>query len=135
MLHKNTNESTGGISELEYIQIVEQFRLERAENAPRGWLDMLKKKSYRKRLLLGFAVQFIAQSTGVLVVNNYQVLLYGNLGLTGSLPLALNGVYNALAAFMNWINSLILDRFGRIRIMIIGLVGRPKWLIMRYLKA
>ncbi len=60
---------------------------------------------------------------GVLVVNNYQILLYKSLGITGSLPLLLNALYNALAAFMNFINSLFLDRLGRIRIMLIGLVS------------
>lgn len=65
----------------------------------------------------------IAQSTGVLVVNNYQILLYDGLGQRGSIALMLYACYNTLAAFMNWVNSLILDRFGRIRIMVIGLIG------------
>lgn len=59
----------------------------------------------------------------MLVVNNYQILLYKSLGITGSLPLLLNALYNGLAAFMNFVNSLFLDRLGRIRIMLIGLVS------------
>jgi len=60
---------------------------------------------------------------GVLVVNNYQILLFKSLGITDPLPLLLNALYNGLAAFMNCINSLFLDRLGRIRIMLIGLVS------------
>lgn len=65
----------------------------------------------------------IAQSTGVLVVNNYQVLLYSSLGVYGSTALLLYACYNTLAALMNYVNSIILDRFGRIPIMVVGLIG------------
>jgi MFS family permease len=68
-------------------------------------------------------IRAIAQSTGVLVVNNYQVLLYSGLNLHGSTALLLYACYNSLAAVMNFVNSIILDRFGRIRIMVIGLIG------------
>jgi MFS family permease len=71
----------------------------------------------------GILVQFAAQSTGVLVVNNYQVLLYNNLGLYGWLPLLLYAVYTSWAAFLNWINALLLDRVGRRPVIIIGLSG------------
>jgi MFS family permease len=86
-------------------------------------LAMFKKKSYVKRILCGVLVQFAAQSTGVLVVNNYQVLLYGNLGLSGWLPLVLYGIYTSWAAFLNWVNALLLDRVGRRPVIIIGLTG------------
>ena len=88
-------------------------------------LILFKKPSYRKRLVLGFAIQFTAQNTGVLVVNNYQIFFYKSLGITGSLPLALNATYNDIAAAGNFINSLFLDRLGRIRIMLIGFVRSP----------
>ncbi|KAF9698416.1 hypothetical protein EKO04_003944 [Ascochyta lentis] len=107
----------------EIHQIHLQLQLERAQGVHGTWAEVFKKKSYRKRLISGFFVQCIAQSTGVLVVNNYQVLLYNGLGLHGSIPLLLYAFYNSWAAFMNWVNSLILDRFGRIRIMMVGLIG------------
>ena len=83
----------------------------------------MSRPSYRKRIYCGILVQFAAQSTGVLVVNNYQVLLYNNLGLYGWLPLLLYGVYTSWAAFLNWINALLLDRVGRRPVIIIGLSG------------
>lgn len=67
----------------------------------------------------------IAQSTGVLVINNYQVLLYNGLGLTGYLPLLLYGVYTAWAAFLNWVGAMFVDRFGRILMLTVGLVRDP----------
>lgn len=65
----------------------------------------------------------ISQSTGVLVVNNYQVMLYNSLGLYDSIPLLLYACYDSWAAFMNFVNTLMLDRWGRIRIMLIGMIG------------
>jgi len=59
----------------------------------------------------------------VLVVNNYQVLLYNNLGLYGWLPLLLYAIYTSWAAFMNWVNAMLLDRLGRIPIITFGLAG------------
>ncbi|KAM6510330.1 hypothetical protein FALCPG4_017947 [Fusarium falciforme] len=124
-LHPSSENHPEGHSfaENELHQIRNQLEIERLENAATGWTEAFSRASYRKRLLYGFFVQCIAQSTGVLVVNNYQILLYDGLGLRGSIALMLYACYNSLAAFMNWVNSLILDRFGRIRIMVVGLIG------------
>lgn len=79
--------------------------------------------SYRKRFLMGFYIQFLAQSTGVLVINNYQVILYNGLGLFGYLPLLLYAMYTLWAAFLNWVGSMVVDRFGRVRMLTVGLVS------------
>jgi hypothetical protein len=57
-----------------------------------------------------------------LVINNYQVLLYNSVGLYGSLPLLLYAVWDSWAAFMNWVNAMILDKVGRIPVMVVGQV-------------
>jgi MFS family permease len=106
----------------EFYQIRKQLELER-ETGVQTFLQMIKRPSYRKRIYCGVLVQFAAQSTGVLVVNNYQILLYNSLGLSGWLPLLLYGVYTSWAAFLNWINALLLDRVGRKPVIIIGLSG------------
>lgn len=67
--------------------------------------------------------RFIAQTTGTLVVANYQVLLYNNLGLYGSLPLLLYSLYLSWASFMNWVATMIVDRVGRVRMLAIGFVS------------
>ncbi|EXJ68768.1 uncharacterized protein A1O5_07699 [Cladophialophora psammophila CBS 110553] len=122
-LHTRPEDPDEIVAREEFLQIRRQIELERADKLSKSWDALFKKPSLRKRLILGFGTQFIAQSTGVLVVNNYQILLYKSLGITGSLPLLLNALYNGLAALMNFVNSLFLDRLGRIRIMLIGLIG------------
>ena len=164
-LHVTKVDSSDIAAKEEYYQISKQIELEKQTGVMSLWA-MLKRSSYRKRILCGILVQyavlstimlvrllnlgfrFAAQSTGVLVVNNYQVLLYGNLGLSGWLPLLLcklicytnrrghreaigrltsafvpDGIYTSWAAFMNWVNSLLLDRVGRKPVIIAGLCG------------
>jgi MFS family permease len=84
---------------------------------------LFTKPSLRKRLVCGVFTQFILQFTGVLVINNYQVLLYNTMGLYNSLPLLLYAVYLSWAAGMNYISSLIIDKVGRVRLMMIGIIG------------
>ncbi|KAK5167528.1 uncharacterized protein LTR77_007227 [Saxophila tyrrhenica] len=121
-LHVRPGDTNDIAAKEEYYQIRKQIELEAQTGVTTMW-QMFKRRSYVKRILCGVLVQFAAQSTGVLVVNNYQVLLYGNLGLDGWLPLVLYGIYTSWAAFLNWINSLILDRIGRRPVIIFGLMG------------
>lgn len=121
-LHARPEDPTNVSAKEEFIQIQAQIELERAQDLG-SIISLLRKPTYRKRLLSGFFVLFIAQTTGVLVVNNYQVLLYNSLGLYGALPLLLYACFDTWASVMNFINSLILDRFGRIRILAIGVIG------------
>ncbi|KEZ44923.1 putative MFS sugar transporter [Scedosporium apiospermum] len=73
------------------------------------WTAVLKKKSYRKRMLIGFLTQWGAEFAGPLVINNYSVILYTNLGQTGSMPLLLSAlwlttagvIYNPLGAWLH----------------------------------
>ncbi|KAH6678774.1 general substrate transporter [Plectosphaerella plurivora] len=122
-LHHTPEDTEDTLARHELQEIMAQLRIEKETTGPAGWRTAFGKKSFRRRMLYGFFVQCIAQSTGVLVVNNYQILLYNNLGLTSWTPLLLYACYNSWAAFMNWVNAMMLDRWGRIRIMLTGLVG------------
>ncbi|TPX17299.1 uncharacterized protein E0L32_012237 [Thyridium curvatum] len=73
------------------------------------WTAVIKKKSYRKRMIIGFLTQWGAEFAGPLVINNYSVILYTNLGQTGSMPLLLSAlwlttagvIYNPLGAWLH----------------------------------
>ncbi|KAF3006874.1 hypothetical protein E8E13_010927 [Curvularia kusanoi] len=73
------------------------------------WTAVIKKKSYRKRMIIGFLTQWGAEFAGPLVINNYSVILYTNLGQRGSMPLLLSAlwlttagvIYNPLGAWMH----------------------------------
>lgn len=107
----------------EFYQMSTQIDLDKEVARAAGKWALFTKPTYRKRLLFGCFTQFILQSTGVLVINNYQVLLYNSLGLFDSVPLLLYAVYLSWAAAMNYLSSRIMDRVGRVRLLVIGLTG------------
>ncbi|KAL2282277.1 hypothetical protein FJTKL_10901 [Diaporthe vaccinii] len=126
-LHRVPGEQDDILAREEFYQIRQQLQLEQREGWRQGWLKgwilLFQRKLCRKRLLFGFLTVALVQSTGCLVINNYQVLLYNGLGLYGSLPLLLYAIWDSWAAFMNYMNSLWFDKFGRIPTMVIGQIG------------
>lgn len=51
------------------------------------------------------------------VPDDYSVLLYQGLGQTGGVPLILGAAYCTIAAFLNYVCALLIDRVGRVRLM------------------
>ncbi|RDL36012.1 uncharacterized protein BP5553_06624 [Venustampulla echinocandica] len=66
---------------------------------------------------------FASESSGVLVIYNYSVIIYTDLGYSGSIPLLLSAAYVSCAAIGNYFCSLMIDRVGRVRLLCIGLAG------------
>ncbi|KAJ5743398.1 hypothetical protein N7533_010500 [Penicillium manginii] len=123
-LHPSEDESNiHSKAQVELNQIRTQLSIDQEMEASGGRWALITNSSYRKRLFCGCFVQFIGQSTGVLVINNYQVSLYNSLGLYNSVPLLLYAVYLSWAAGMNYVSTFIIDRVGRVPLMVIGLVG------------
>ncbi|KAL1644918.1 hypothetical protein SLS58_003989 [Diplodia intermedia] len=96
----------------EIFQIKEQLRMDANKLSAYGgnpWKAVLQKKSYRKRMIIGFLTQWGAEFGGPLIINNYAVILYTNLGQTGYMPLLLSAVwlttagiiYNPLGAWLH----------------------------------
>lgn len=127
VLRKFSAEKDGTVNEEvlygKYQDIRAQIKDEQQAAQHSSKWHLLTKPSLRKRLVCGMFTQFILQSTGVLVINNYQVLLYNTMGLHNSLPLLLYAVYLSWAAGMNYLSSLIIDKVGRVRLMVIGVIG------------
>lgn len=97
---------------------------------------LFRKPSYRKRMICAFLTMFGSESTGILVVyssppfpsslkkknrlivtTDYSVLLYQGLGFKGSVPLLLAAAYVTVACVGNYINSLVIDRIGRVNLL------------------
>ncbi|TKA60160.1 hypothetical protein B0A49_08494 [Cryomyces minteri] len=121
-LHANSDDPQHVGAKEEFVQIQTQLALERGSPSP-NMFQLIFDRRYRKRMFYGFYLQAMCQSTGVLVVANYMVLELNNLGVTGSMPLLLLAVYNSWAAILNYVNALLIDRIGRIRIITIGISG------------
>ncbi|KAJ9602248.1 hypothetical protein H2200_013368 [Cladophialophora chaetospira] len=137
-LHASSDDPHHTFAIAEYDQIVAQIELERRKRNERrsrssdalassnfvsDLADLFSHRPYRKRAILGFTLMFGAQCTGVLVINNYQVILFPALGISPALSLGLYSVYLAIALVGNSICGPIVDRFGRRKCLLIGLCG------------
>ncbi|OBT75673.1 hypothetical protein VF21_05167 [Pseudogymnoascus sp. 05NY08] len=127
-LHRMPEDPDDTLAHEEYYQICRQIELEKEK--PTSFWRLIKFPSYRRRFLLGFLIQVICESTGIAVINNYSILLYKSLGLSGSEPLLVYGGYATWASITNYSCSLILDRVGRVRLFKIGAVSTLTCLII-----
>ncbi|RKU40996.1 hypothetical protein DL546_003477 [Coniochaeta pulveracea] len=111
-LRKSPEDPRDLVAREEIYQIKKQIALDATKLQALGcspWTAVIKKKSYRKRMAIGFLTQWGAEFAGPLIINNYSVLLYTNLGQTGSMPLLLSAlwlttagvIYNPLGAWLH----------------------------------
>ncbi|KAL2842007.1 general substrate transporter [Aspergillus pseudoustus] len=125
-LHRTKEDANNILATSEFHQIKSQVELSRhqaANSNSSSLLRLLSTPSTRKRAIIAFFVMFNNQFTGILVLNNYLVLLLSALGLSGYLPLLLSAIY-VLATFPgNIFCGLYVERFGRRTFTLIGLVG------------
>lgn len=71
-LHRTPSDPDATGAHDEYRQIKAQLELESEQNL-KTLIQCLQQPHIRKRMIFGFALQWLFQSTGVLVVFNYQV--------------------------------------------------------------
>lgn len=64
-LHSRGEHDTHELATAEFAEIQSQIKMDSERELP--WLDLWKRPNTRKRLVYGFLVIFIAQSSGVLV--------------------------------------------------------------------
>ncbi|TVY85916.1 Sugar transporter [Lachnellula willkommii] len=88
-----------------------------------GQWQLFTMPTYRRRSLLGFFLMMGGQNVGVLVINNYNTLLYQSLGLSNMQALVVGASYNTWAALANIAGATVSDRLGRRRALLIGYAG------------
>ncbi|KAH0828528.1 hypothetical protein AYO21_07761 [Fonsecaea monophora] len=104
----------------EFYQIREQVRVDNAKLKSSGqpvWKLVWTKKSYRKRMIVGFLTQWGSEFSGPLVINNYSVILYTSLGMEGSMPLLLYALWSCTSSliynpFGAWLHDKVNSRRG-----------------------
>lgn len=124
-LHSNPNSDPDQVyAREEFNQMVKQVEMDAELWLNKGGIKQLvTKPSYRKRMWMGFFTQYATQSTGAMVVYNYIVTLYKDLGFAGAKVLMLGAAYITVAAASNFLAAVLMDRMGRIRLLLIGLTG------------
>jgi ABC-type glycerol-3-phosphate transport system permease component len=96
----------------EFHQIKAQIELDREERV--GFGAILRKKSYRHRLALILTFSFFCQMTGVIPIQNYQVVIYQKLGFSQVFSLVLTGIWGTNGTFSSVVAGwFVVDRLGR----------------------
>jgi MFS family permease len=120
-LHRDPSDPQQIGARQEFHQMRKQIEFDRTQDL--SMLYMFKKPSLRRRILLGCGVLFGGQACGPLVINNYGVLLYQGLGMSGHMPLLMYAIYVVVGASVNIIAAFIMDRVGRRPLFFAGFLG------------
>jgi MFS family permease len=127
-IRSNPDDPDDIVAKEEFYQIREQIVLERKKRIELGqplWQAVWTKKSYRKRMMIGFMTQWGAEFCGPLIINNYAVILYTSLGATGYMPLLLSALWLTTAGLIYnpggaWLQDKVNSRRG---MLLVGTAG------------
>lgn len=108
--------------EIEFQQIQTAITQDRS-SAVRSWSELLRRPTWRRRVLLGSAIQALTQCSGINVVYYYGPRIYAALGFSTSRSLMIIGISGALGFTWNTLCLFTLDRIGRRKLLIPSLVG------------
>lgn len=104
----------------EFRQMVEQITWDKEHEFTSIW-QIMRKPSYRRRMLLGCFIQGGQQICGISAINYYQTIMYRSLGIDGRLVLALAGVWGLVGPFANIVCLMfIIDRVRRRTLLMTG---------------
>lgn len=95
----------------EFRQIRAQVELDKEEEL--GMKAIWTRPSYRKRFLLVCLFAVGCQLTGIIPLQNYQVILYGQLGMSPVMSLILTGVYGTVGSISALYAAFCFDKVGR----------------------
>ncbi|KAF2496967.1 general substrate transporter [Lophium mytilinum] len=104
------------------FNIIHTQLLHEVQNAG-SFKDFFSQPSLRKRCMVGWLVMFAGQGTATQVINNYGPLLYSRLGFGTVQQLVITAGWVTVCPAGNWINAMVLDRFGRTRMLMFGFAG------------
>ncbi|KIX10172.1 uncharacterized protein Z518_01253 [Rhinocladiella mackenziei CBS 650.93] len=110
-IHGNENDESDSFYAREFHQIRAQIELEKSERV--SIMDIIRKASYRRRVVLIMAFYFFQQATGILPQSVYQVQIYSLLKTTAVMSLVLVGVWGAVSIFAVLSLGFWFDRIGR----------------------
>jgi len=85
--------------------------------------DFFKRPALRKRCFIGWLTMAAGQCTGTIVINNYGPFLYKKLGFSVVDQLLIQAGWISVCFFGNVFNAIVVDRVGRVRMLLIGLAG------------
>ncbi|KAK5053686.1 hypothetical protein LTR84_001647 [Exophiala bonariae] len=112
-LHHDPSDPQDTFAHQELLLIRNQISDDNKQRNDGGKWQIIAQKTYRRRLIVALMTTIGSQNTGILVINNFNALLYASLGLNNWQALLLSAGYNTWAMIANFLGAVISDRFGR----------------------
>ncbi|KAF7546530.1 hypothetical protein G7Z17_g8375 [Cylindrodendrum hubeiense] len=119
---------------LEFLEIRDVIAADR-EIGKVTTMSILTKASWRKRLLLGCAVQAFGPLSGINVINYYGPRIYEILGIDTQTSLMIIGISGALSIVYCTIGLWMLDRVGRVKPLMVSALGLGAALLVNAVQA
>ncbi|ORY27095.1 general substrate transporter [Naematelia encephala] len=120
-LHDGKNDTEHRLAHEELVAIKTQIELDAQHDT--SYTGLFRRPSTRRRLLTGIFLMFAQQSTGQNVLFGFQVNVLATLGLTEWKPLLVSGFYVLVAVIGNIGGGMIMDSFGRRKLLLVGMIG------------
>jgi MFS family permease len=113
-LHQNRHDLDSNLARAEMDQIKAQIDIERT--LPSSYMHIARTPRLRHRAACSILTWILGQSTGILVIANLTPTLFGQLGYSTVLQLGLSIVWTVCALLGCFINAVLMDRVGRVKL-------------------
>ncbi|KAJ3544405.1 hypothetical protein NM208_g3064 [Fusarium decemcellulare] len=120
-LHRTKSDPNGILAHAEAIQIKAQVETEK--QLPGGFWYIFTTRHLLKRAYCSILLWVMAQGTGITAIANLVPVLMGGLGFGVTLQMALGVVWTVCAVIGCGFNVFLLDRIGRIKLLVVGGFG------------
>ncbi|KAK4502547.1 hypothetical protein PRZ48_005972 [Zasmidium cellare] len=107
----------------EFYQMKRQLEQDRAIQGKISRFEVFKTAPNRRRAAIAAAMMWFNMFTGVLIIANYAVIIFTDLGLSGYMPLLLLALWITISFPGNVFTALYVDRWGRRTFMLTGAIG------------
>jgi MFS family permease len=121
-VHANGNQNDEMV-QLEYVEVRDTIRLEK-ETEGNGWLELVRTKGNRHRLIILLSAGLFSQWSGNGLVSYYLFQVLNDIGYTDSLTQNLiNGVLQIFNLFTAVVACFFVDKVGRRKLFLISTSG------------
>lgn len=122
-LHARKGEVAHDQAEKEFDQMRRQLELDRQVAGSATWYEVFRTAPNRRRALIATLMMWGNMFTGVLLIANYAVIIFTDLGLSGATALLLLSIWVSISLIGNIITALFIDQWGRRKFMLVGIGG------------
>jgi len=120
-LHNTESDPDATFAQAEAVQIKAQVETEKL--LPKGFIYIFSTPHLRKRAFCSILLWIMGQGTGITAIANLVPTFMAGLGFGNTVQLGLGVVWSVCALFGCGFNVVLLDRVGRVKLLVVGGFG------------